>query len=171
MSMMVNKGPGEESSRFFDSLRAILFYIVEFPERLHHRNETELLFPLVATRAAQTREAIAKVDLDHAKGESAVKELQHLLLGWEFMGEPRRQGFVDVFAQYLSLYREHMTLEETIILQAARQVLTPADWAELDTAFQSNRDALTGTHPVDAAYEQLFSRIAHIAPAHLGVCF
>lgn len=169
ISLMVRKGPGEEPGRFFDSLRAMLFYIDEFPERLHHRKETELLFPRVAERAPQTRETIAKLDLDHSKGESAVRELQHLLLGWEFMGELRRQAFVDVFARYLSFYRDHMALEETVILPAARQVLTVDDWVELDAAFQSNRDALTGKYPVEAAYEQLYSRIAYMAPAPLGM--
>ncbi len=169
MSLMVRKGPGEEPARFFDSLRPMLFYIDEFPERLHHRKETEWLFPLVANRAPQTREAIAKLDLDQSKGESAVRELQHLLLGWEFMGELRRQGFVDLFGRYLSFYREHMELKETVILPAARQMLAPDDWAELDAAFQSNRDILTGKYPMEAAYEQLFSRIAHMAPAPLGM--
>lgn len=169
MSLMVRKGPGEEPCRFFDSLRAMLFYIDEFPERLHHRKETELLFPLVAQRAPQTLEAIAKLDLDHAKGEAAVRELQHLLLGWEFMGELRRPGFVEVFDRYLCFYREHMVLEETVILTAARQLLTQEDWVQLDAAFQSNRDALTGKYPVEVAYEQLFSRIARRAPAPLGL--
>jgi len=169
MSLMVRSGPGEDPARFFDSLRAMLFYIDEFPERLHHRKETELLFPLVAARAPHTQEAIAKLDLDHARGESAVRELQHLLLGWEFMGELRRQSFVDVFGRYLSFYREHMALEESVILPAARQVLTPEDWVQLDAAFQSNRDALTGNYPVEAAYAQLFSRIARTAPAPHGM--
>lgn len=109
------------------------------------------------------------MDLDHAKGESAVRELQHLLLGWEFMGELRRQAFMDVFGRYLNFYREHMALEETVILPVARQLLTASDWDELDAAFQSNRDALTGKYPVEAAYEQLFSRIAYMAPAPLGM--
>lgn len=169
MSLMVRKGPGEDPARFFDSLRAMLFYIDEFPERLHHRKESEMLFPLVAKRAPQTREAIEKLDLDHSKGEFAVRELQHLLLGWEFMGDLRRQGFVDVFGRYLNFYREHMELEEKVILPAARQVLTPDDWADLDAAFQSNRDMLTRKFPIEAAYEQLFSRIARMAPAPLGI--
>ena len=36
MLMMVERGPGDNPEKFFDVLRAMLFYIDEFPERLHH---------------------------------------------------------------------------------------------------------------------------------------
>ncbi|WP_307776803.1 hemerythrin domain-containing protein [Ottowia beijingensis] len=45
MRMLVDRGPGDDPKNFFDVLRAMLFYIDEFPERLHHPKETELLFP------------------------------------------------------------------------------------------------------------------------------
>ena len=50
LRMMVKRGPGTDANSFFDVLRAMLFYIDEFPERLHHTKETELLFPPVAAR-------------------------------------------------------------------------------------------------------------------------
>ena len=169
MSMLVRKGPGDQADRFFDSLRAMLFYIDEFPERLHHKKETELLFPMVAARDANTQEAIAKLDLDHSKGESAVRELQHLLMGWEFMGESRRAQFEEVFSRYLVFYRARMELEEKLILPAAKANLTPSDWLSLDAAFAANRDALTGKYPVEEGYERLFSYIARVAPAPIGL--
>jgi hypothetical protein len=39
----------------FDVLRAMLFYIDEFPERLHHTKESELLFPKLRAACARTR--------------------------------------------------------------------------------------------------------------------
>ena len=36
MTMMVTRGPEDKPEQFFDVLRAMLFYIDEFPERLHH---------------------------------------------------------------------------------------------------------------------------------------
>ena len=45
--MLVERGPQNEPECFFDVLRAMLFYIDEFPEKLHHPKETELLFPKV----------------------------------------------------------------------------------------------------------------------------
>jgi hemerythrin-like domain-containing protein len=48
IGMMVDRGPGNNPENFFDVLRAMLFYIDEFPERLHHTKESELLFPTSA---------------------------------------------------------------------------------------------------------------------------
>ena len=90
MDMMVQRGPGNEPERFFDVLRAMLFYVDEFPERLHHPKESDLLFPRVARLAPETMETVVRLEKDHAQGEAAVRELQHLLLAWELVGESRR---------------------------------------------------------------------------------
>ena len=45
---MIRQGPDTEPGRFFDVLRAMLFYIDEFPERRHHPKESNLLFPKLA---------------------------------------------------------------------------------------------------------------------------
>jgi hemerythrin-like domain-containing protein len=147
----------------------MLFYIDEFPERLHHPKESELLFPRVARLAPETLELIARLDQDHANGESAVRELQHLLLAWELLGDSRRAAFVAAAKRYLAFYLEHMRLEETVILPAALRVLNDADWRELDTAFATNCDPLTGKYPRDPAYDRLFTRIVTRAPAPIGL--
>ena len=41
----------------FGALRAMLFYVDEFPERLHHRKETELLFPKLRARTPLARDS------------------------------------------------------------------------------------------------------------------
>jgi len=169
LHLMVRRGPDVDPRKFFDTLRAMLFYIDEFPERLHHPKESELLFPRVASLAPQTQEAIARLEQDHAKGEAAVRELQHLLQAWEWLGDSRRQAFVDALERYLGFYRDHMHLEEAEILPAAERTLSAQDWTELDAAFGANRDPLTGRYPPDAVYEQLFKRIVHDAPAPIGL--
>ena len=169
IGMMVERGPGNEPENFFDVLRAMLFYIDEFPERLHHPKESELLFPRVARLAPETTEAIDRLENDHVKGESAVRELQHLLLAWELVGESRRVAFEKAAKQYLAFYLEHMRLEETVILPAAQKVLSDADWKELDAAFATNCDPLTGKYPRDPVYDRLFTRIVSRAPAPIGL--
>jgi hemerythrin-like domain-containing protein len=167
--MMVERGCDDAPKSYFDVMRAMLFYIDEFPERLHHPKESELLFPRVARLAPETLELIARLDQDHANGESAVRELQHLLLAWELLGDSRRAAFVAAAKRYLAFYLEHMRLEETVILPAALRVLNDADWRELDTAFATNCDPLTGKYPRDPAYDRLFTRIVTRAPAPIGL--
>ena len=169
IGMMVERGPGKQPESFFDVLRTMLFYIDEFPERLHHPKESELLFPRVARLAPEAAEAIAQLDREHAKGEAAVRELQHLLLAWELLGESRRSAFEVAVKRYLAFYLEHMRLEESVVLPAAQRLLSDADWVELDAAFAANCDPLTGKTPTDPAYERLFTRIVSRAPAPIGL--
>lgn len=169
LEMMVERGPGNEPENFFDILRAMLFYVDEFPERLHHPKESHLLFPRVARMAPDTEDVIARLEKDHVNGEMAVRELQHLLLAWELVGDSRRAKFDKAVRDFLAFYREHMRLEETVILPAAIRVLNDADWEELDAAFATNCDPLTGKYPRDPAYDRLFTRIVQWAPVPIGL--
>ena len=169
MRMLVDRGPVDDRKNFFDVLRAMLFYIDEFPERLHHPKESELLFPRVAKAVPAIGVAVARLDRDHEYTEHAVREIQHLLLGWELLGEARRQTFVDAFDKYVNLYLAHMQLEEQEILPAAEKHLSEADWQLLDAEFEKNCDPLTGKNKPDPVYEQLFTRIVRDAPAPIGL--
>ncbi len=169
MGMLIARGPGDSPQQFFDVLRAMLFYIDEFPERLHHTKESELLFPCVLRAAPELRELVARLDRDHQNGEKAVRELQHLLLAWELLGESRMAAFVSACQRYLDFYLEHMQLEETVILPEAERLLSEGDWHVLDAAFRENTDPLNGKYPPNPAYDRLFTRIVLKARIPVGL--
>ena len=152
----------------FAVLRAMLFYIDEFPERLHHTKESALLFPLLRQRSDEARAVLDRLDAEHAQGEKAIRDLEHALLGFEIMGEARRAAFELAATRYVEFYLEHMHTEEREILPLAERALTPQDWVELDAAFAQNRDPLTGHDPAPE-YQALFSRIVRMVPAPLGL--
>ena len=58
----------------FASLRAMLFYVDEFPEKRHHRKESELLFPKLRARTPKNRELLDRLDGDHARGERSIAD-------------------------------------------------------------------------------------------------
>ena len=152
----------------FALLRAMLFYVDEFPEQLHHPKETDLLFPKVAEHCPDLRPVIDRLDREHKAGELAIRDLEHQVLAFEVLGESRREACEKAVERYVAFYLEHMGIEEGQILPAARQHLTAADWAELDAAFAANRDPLTG-HEADGEYRPLFNRILMHAPAPIGL--
>jgi hemerythrin-like domain-containing protein len=152
----------------FGSLRAMLFYMDEFPEQRHHLKESQLLFPKLRERTHEADAVLERLDQDHARGERAIRDLEHALLGFEMMGEPRRVAFENAVQQYADFYFQHMSLEEKQIMPLAEKLLTDQDWAELDEAFAANRDPLTGHEPEDE-YRALFSRIVNALPAPLGL--
>jgi hemerythrin-like domain-containing protein len=108
----------------FAALRAMLFYVDEFPEKRHHRKESELLFPKLRARTPLSRDLLDHLDADHAQGARNIRDLEHELLGFEMMGEPRREAFEQAAERYVSFYMDHMATEEQQILPLAEKYLT-----------------------------------------------
>jgi hemerythrin-like domain-containing protein len=165
--MLLSSSRRHASLPDFGALRAMLFYIDEFPEKRHHRKESQLLFPKLRARSPQARDLLDRLDQEHDRGERSIRDLEHDLLAFEMLGEPRRIAFEQAAQRYVDFYRVHMRLEEDKILPLAKAVLTPEDWRELDEAFARNRDPMTGYTP-DADYQALFSRIVRLVPAPIG---
>ena len=85
--MLVDNGPGEEPERFFDIERAVLFYIDEFPEKVHHTKESDLLFPKLRERSGELAAVLDRLDGDHRSSHRAVRELEHELTVLEMMSD------------------------------------------------------------------------------------
>ena len=152
----------------FALLRAMLFYVDEFPERLHHRKEDELLFPRVRQRCPELAATLDQLERDHEHGERAIRDLEHALLAFEVLGESRREAFEHAVRGYVDFYLRHMAVEENQVLPAAQRALDAVDWRAIDEAFAANRDPLTGHEP-DDEFRPLFSRIVNQAPAPVGL--
>lgn len=152
----------------FGALRAMLFYVAEFPEKRHHRKESEYLFPKLRARSPLTRPLLDRLDEDHRRGEFRIHELAHALTAYEQLGECRRAAFEVAARQYVDFYLTHMGLEEREILPLALELLTPADWDELDVAMALDPDPLVG-QDVEADYRALLDRIVHLVPPPLGL--
>jgi hemerythrin-like domain-containing protein len=154
----------------FALLRAMLFYVDEFPEQRHHRRESELLFPKLRARTLLARGVLDTLEEEHRCGEARIRALEHALLAFEVLGEPRRAAFEEAAQRYADFYLAHMSMEERRILPLAERVLTADDWAELDAHFERNGDPLAeSTEPDGEPWRTLFTRIVNTAPAPIGL--
>lgn len=172
LGMLLQMARREGHPPDFSVLRAMLFYVDEFPERQHHRRETEYLFPLVRERCPELQPVLQRLDQDHHKSEQAIRDLQHALLAFEVLGEPRRDAFETAMQHYTRQYLEHMALEEREVLPAAQRSLSADDWARLDAIFEAGRDPLALPSPGEQApndYKPLFSKILMQAPTPIGL--
>ncbi len=168
LSMLLAEHRRHHSMPDFSVLRAMLFYIDEFPEQLHHTKETELLFPKLRARCPEIASVLDRLDHDHERGEKAIRDLEHDLLAFEVLGEARRAAFEQAVERYIDFYLAHMRVEEEEVLPLALKHFTAEDWKELDTAFLANRDPLTGHEPTDL-YRPLFTKIVQNTPAPIGL--
>jgi hemerythrin-like domain-containing protein len=173
ISLLLSESKRHRIQLDFTVLRAMLFYIDEFPEKVHHTKESELLFPKIRERSGERSAVLDRLDAEHSASHRAVLELEHDLLALEMMSEAadadaRRARFEERMHAYVTSYLEHIRLEEVEVLPLAERVLTAADWAVLDAEFMKNRDPLTHREG-DDAFRPLFKRILTTLPAPLGL--
>jgi hemerythrin-like domain-containing protein len=151
----------------FTVFRAMIYYIDTFPERLHHPKEDQFLFARLLGRAPEAGALVARLKEEHVAGAKLARDLERALLELEQTwprGAARFTATVDAYAEF---HWKHMRAEEQELLPLAEKALTAEDWAEIAEAFAANEDPLSGL--AEQNYEDLFKRIASLAPAPVGL--
>jgi hemerythrin-like domain-containing protein len=151
----------------FDAFRAMVYYIDQFPERLHHPKEDQYLFARLAARAPQTRELIEELRTEHVRGAQLIRDLEQALVGLEVGWSGGDRAFSAAVDAYCEFHWKHMRKEEEKILPLAERHLTAEDWREIDAAFAGNDDPIADLREQD--FQKLFSRIVMLAPEPVGV--
>lgn len=151
----------------FQVLRSMLRYMDEYPERLHHPKENDHIFSRLVAREPSARLLVEELQAEHDEGARLIRELERSLLffeeGWP-AGAREFQQAVDAYADF---HWKHMRKEEQQLMPLAERALTAEDWKAINAAFAENRDPVAGLQERD--FEQLFSRIANLAPAPVGL--
>jgi hemerythrin-like domain-containing protein len=151
----------------FQVLRSMLRYMDEYPERLHHPKENDHIFSRLVAREPSARLLVEELQAEHEEGARLIRELERSLLffeeGWP-AGAREFQQAVDAYADF---HWKHMRKEEQQLMPLAERALTAEDWKAINAAFAENRDPVAGLQERD--FEQLFSRIANLAPAPVGL--
>ena len=168
MQLLVRDARRRNRAPEFRVLRAMLFYVDEFPERLHHVKESTMLFPRLRECTPDAAAVLARLDSEHKSGGARIRELEHKLTAWELLGEPRRNAFERALDDYAAFYLEHMRIEETEVLPLAERHFGEADWLMLDRAFGAHRDPLLTPGP-ETPYVELFRTIVNTTPAPYGL--
>ena len=151
----------------FPLLRAILDYIVSYPDRWHHPKEDKYLFAAVKRRTHEADALIAKLEREHALGYPMVEALKKHLVAFQGGDMAGRDAFFATADHYAELEWEHLRTEEDVFLPIAERVLLAADWQEIAAAFRENDNPLFGIKPKDEA-ESLYQRILNLAPPPIG---
>ncbi len=165
--VMRNAGP---QGRNLDPklLRAMLYYLDVFPERVHHPKEERYLFAAIRRRTHDADHVLKALARDHEQGEQAIRSLEQALVRYEQGGAAEFEALRAALTRFVAGYREHMRKEEQEIMPIAQRVLGDAEWAELNAEWAAHHDPLAGIESGDD-YERLLDRIIELAPAPLGI--
>ncbi len=113
----VARNPGVQPG--FAVFRAMIHYIDEFPERLHHPKEDRFLFARLAERAPETRPLVEELRKEHVRGAQLVRELESALLAYEVDGARALPAFDAAVSAYAQFHWDHMRKEEEQVLPLA----------------------------------------------------
>jgi len=149
-------------------LRAILYYLDVFPERLHHPKEEKYLFAAVRGKTSEANAVLDELAHEHETGEQSIRELEQLLLRYEEGGEAEFKALAEAVERFVAAYREHMRKEEEGVMPVARRVLSASDWAAISVEWDAHRDPLAGID-AEKEFERVLDRIVELAPPPLGI--
>lgn len=152
----------------FRILWAMITYLEEFPEKLHHPKENVYLFARLRQRTHEADTVLAELEQQHAAGAHHVRHLE-LALGHYEAGTPDGlEKFSEAVEKFADEILKHMAFEESILIPLARKYLTAEDWVEIGAAFSENGDPRFDA-AADHECRDLFSRIVNLAPPPIGV--
>ena len=119
---------------------AMVNYLENFADCVHHPKEDEYLFAPLRRRGAGAEALIAGLEREHADGGRALDGLKQSYARLEAAGDAGLPAFARAVEDFARAYFEHMRKEEEQLFPLAEKLFTPADWAAIDRAFEENRD-------------------------------
>lgn len=151
----------------FDVFRAMIHYIDEFPERLHHPKEEKYLFARLLERSPGSAQLVGELSKEHLAGAQLIRDLEREVHYFEEHWPGGASSFKAAVDAYADFHWSHMRKEEAQVLPLAQREFNAADWEEITEAFEANKDPVAGVP--EKEFEALFSRIVSIAPDPIGL--
>jgi hemerythrin-like domain-containing protein len=149
-----------------DLLGHMIEYITQVPDKLHHPKEDDVLFRIMRERVPAAGSLIDKLQADHVEGARHTGQLEAALARYRSEGSPAFAAFEALARGYVDAMTRHIRLEEAELLPLARGRLSATDWAEIDAAFEANRDPWSGP---TGEFRALYSQIVNLVPAPYGL--
>ena len=152
----------------YDLFEKIMTYIEEFSDTMHHPKEDKYLFPALLKKTSEANEVILELEEQHRRGIANRKKLEVHIQAMKDRHPGQVEKVIDAMKDYLQAHREHMKLEDHVIMPLAERVLSEEEWAPIDAAFNQNEDPLFGDVP-KSKFRKLLSDITFLAPAPIGL--
>jgi len=142
-------------------IEAAFQFLRDFTGRLHHPKEEQYLFAKLQIHNSEINELLDELRLQHVQEGKLLAQAQDTL-DTTAIGDdsgPLSEK-IKLYAKHLW---NHMATEEREVLPMARNLLTAADWAELNDAFSGHTDPRFRSGD-KKAMEALYKRLVNLLP-------
>ena len=150
----------------FTLLCSVLYYIDEFPERVHHPKEDNYLFPMLRRRTTRFDSTIRHLRTDHVRSAQMLTRIQRDLVHFQAGARGGLERLTAAVATYAQLLEEHMQTEEQLMLDA-REELTQDDWQHLAHGLGAQSDPLGHAAAPRNEFRLLRARILNALPTKM----
>ena len=149
-------------------LNAIVHYLHQFPEKMHHPAEDKYIFLPLRQKTQEAKYVLDSLEAEHAAGDERASKLLFALNQLADKKPNSVDDFSHAVDEYAMFYWSHMMSEETIILPLAERILSDGDWDLAAQGFESNHDPMYGPDTGNE-FDSLFKRIVYLSPAPIGL--
>jgi hemerythrin-like domain-containing protein len=156
-----------DSAPDFVLLSTALYYIEEFPERVHHPKEERHIFDRLRRKTTALDPALDRLQSQHREGDSLASRAARALVRYQG-GAPDGLGRLRAaVGAYSALLAEHVRAEEQL-LDCAGDYLTDGDWLSIAAGLEAQGDPLSD-HSTSEEFRRLRGRILNMLPRKMRV--
>lgn len=153
----------------FHLLALALYYIDEFPGRVHHAKEDKYVFAALQRHTEQFDLLLSRLDSEHGRDRETISDLHRLLVLYHAGAPDALENFRAAVEEYAATLYDHMRSEEGL-LAASGDHLTDAEWQAIAEAFARDKDPLFGTER-RREFAVLHHRIVNLLPRKMRMEF
>jgi hemerythrin-like domain-containing protein len=146
----------------FALISSALYYIDDFPERVHHPKEDAHLFAALRRRTNHFNSVLDRVQAEHIRGAQMLARVQRELVHYQGGAPDGLRKLRTAVSAFAAMQHDHMRTEEGVLRDACNY-LTHDDWTAIAGAFDSNDDPLS-PDSARAEFRRLRSRILTLLP-------
>jgi nucleotide-binding universal stress UspA family protein/hemerythrin-like domain-containing protein len=151
---------GRSADAELASLAAMVSWLRDFPEKVHHPKEEAHLHRLMRARDPACKALLVDVESQHEEERGLIGQVDACLQG----GADRRQDLKDAVLRFADHVFGHLKFEEAQVLPHAWECLSDDDWHEIADAFAGNDDGRFGNMS-SRDLRRMFARIANAVAA------
>jgi hemerythrin-like domain-containing protein len=119
---------------------AMVNYLQDFADRVHHPKEDRYLFAPLRRRGAPAEDLIAELEREHIEGWRTLLGLRRGYARLSEAGDAGLPEFARAVEDFAEAYFEHMRKEEEELFPLALKLFTSEEWDAIDRAFAEHRD-------------------------------
>ncbi|MFW6157139.1 MAG: hemerythrin domain-containing protein [Armatimonadota bacterium] len=138
--VMIDRGDDVPTDAITDAAELIHEYIGEY----HETKEEEDIFPHLR-EAGRHVALVNELERQHRLSRMLTDRILRLAATTDT--PPERDALVRDMRRFSRMYRPHAAHEDTVVLPALQEVMTPREYAELGEAFEEHEHELFGDDP------------------------